>query len=409
MSDIAKQSKKPLIKRFFHAYWLILYLLFVTTPTYSVKLPCYAVCIVPVANALGTATPAKLTNAYYDMPSMFDDTKPPYRRPAYSRIHQILFNDVVKVVELKDTQALIELPGVLYETTHATAPQVTAWVASENLLCFSPNNSKLQQFPAPLSTNKEQFLKAISDTVVLTLPFHDPATDLTFSIGTRFVHVATTDDAYEARCFNPTSKQMTTITLPKQVAYLYEPQSPKAQRELFVRLVTSWAHPKNGFIPYVLGGTSAAEFVTQSQFHTSHFDNYAGYDWNYDRPRTGIDCSGLIVRAAQIAGIPFFYKNSITMARRLKETKTPQPGDIIWIPGHVMVISKLDPAMIVEARGYPSGYGKVQEIPLSEMFRGMKTFEQLIAGIPTKKPMDRLQKDGTVSEIITEYKVLTLV
>jgi hypothetical protein len=407
MSETVKQLKKHHLQRLL-GVGVILYLFVVTTPTYSVKLPCYAACIVPVANALGTATPTHLTQAYYDIPSMFDDSKPPYRRPGYSRIHQILFNDVVKVVELKDTQARIELPGVLYETTQAATPQVTAWVAAENLMCFSPHSTKLQQFPAPLSTDKEQFLKAITNTVVLTWPLYDPVTKLTFSIGTRFVHVATNADSYEVRCFNPTNRQMTTITVPKQIAYLFHPKSPQAQRELFLQLVTSWAHPKQGIIQYVHGGTSATEFITSKNFHSSTFDNYAGYDWNNDRPRTGIDCSGLIVRAAQIAGIPFFYKNSITMARRLKETKNPEPGDIIWIPGHVMVISKLDPALIVEARGYPSGYGLVQEIALPEMFRGVATFKQLIEGIPAKKPIERLQKDGSVSEIITEYKVLSL-
>jgi len=388
---------------------VIFSLLFVTTSSYSVKLPCTAVCIVPVANALGTPPPHHHQAAYYDTPSMYDDEKPPYRRPAYSRIHQIVFNELVTVRELKGDQAHIELPGVVYENNVTTALQATAWVAAETLLCLSPKGNLIQHIPEPLSTDKQQFLKSLINTVVLTQPHHDETTGLTFSLGTRFRHVATHQDSYEVDCFDPASKQVATITLPKDVSYKYEPLNPTAQRDLFVRLVTSWAHAPQGFIPYVHGGTSATEFLTAQNFRSCTFAGCAGFDWNSTRPRTGLDCSGLIVRAAQIVGIPFFYKNSITMARRLKETSSPQPGDIIWIPGHVMVISSLKPARLIEARGYPSGFGLIQEIPLSQVFQGVETFDQLVAGIPHKKPLNRLKKDGAVSEAFTEYKVLSLV
>ncbi len=64
-------------------------------------------------------------------------------------------------------------------------------------------------------------------------------------------------------------------------------------------------------------------------------------------PMSGFDCAGIISRAAQMCGIPYYFKNTYTLAHYLKSLSIDthlQEGDLIWIPGHVMIVSDLKTA-----------------------------------------------------------------
>jgi hypothetical protein len=130
-----------------------------------------------------------------------------------------------------------------------------------------------------------------------------------------------------------------------------------------------------------------------------------------NKPQPGLDCAGLIARAAHLAGIPYFYKNSLTIAKHLaplNKKETISEGDIIWLPGHVMVVSSLKDNLLVEARHYSHGYGKVHEIPLSHQFKNINSYEQLAAHFFNKKPLQRLDKSGKVVQVLPDFKILKL-
>jgi hypothetical protein len=112
-----------------------------------------------------------------------------------------------------------------------------------------------------------------------------------------------------------------------------------------------------------------------------------------------------------LAGIPYFYKNSLTIAKHLaplNKKETISEGDIIWLPGHVMVVSSLKDNLLVEARHYSHGYGKVHEIPLSHQFKNINSYEQLAAHFFNKKPLQRLDKSGKVVQVLPDFKILKL-
>jgi len=130
-----------------------------------------------------------------------------------------------------------------------------------------------------------------------------------------------------------------------------------------------------------------------------------------ESPKTGLDCSGMIARAAQICGIPYFYKNTTIIERfltPLAKGNKPIPGDIIWIPGHVMVVADFINNTLIEVRGYKHGYSKIHEIPLNEEFKGINTYHDLTNAYHNNKAIIRLDSSGNERETITSLKLLQL-
>ena len=127
--------------------------------------------------------------------------------------------------------------------------------------------------------------------------------------------------------------------------------------------------------------------------------------------KNGFDCSNLILRAAQISQIPYFFKNTTTLKKNLK-TISPneklEAGDLIWVPGHVIVVADLDKNTIIESRSYSHGYGKIQEIPLNEEFKNINTFEDLLKHFFDNKKIKRIDKNKKTIADLKNYKILKL-
>src|SRR3990167_1494271 len=92
------------------------------------------------------------------------------------------------------------------------------------------------------------------------------------------------------------------------------------------------------FIPYAWGGCSYTATCTDPHFQlkttsvTKHLPQPQRRWFSYPtynlKPATGFDCSGVILRAAQIAGLPYFYKNTVTILNNLKPlTATDELAD----------------------------------------------------------------------------------
>lgn len=216
--------------------------------------------------------------------------------------------------------------------------------------------------------------------------------------------------------FNPTTNSFFTTAIPKAILIIDLPSSWDDKIKLFVRLLTMYAHQEAGFIPYVLRGASFTRTIDESyQEKTgtcqSALCTYYEYNNFADVPKPGFDCSNFITRAAQMAGIPFFFKNSLTIAayvQPVSATQSLQSGDILWKQGHVMVIADTEKHTIIEARAYNNGSGQVQEIPISAAFKNIATCDELLAAWRNGQTIERLGDDGTVIESITDFELLSL-
>jgi len=78
----------------------------------------------------------------------------------------------------------------------------------------------------------------------------------------------------------------------------------------------------------------------------------------------------------------------------LKQGEKIREGDLIWIPGHVMVVASLPNNTIIEARGYRAGYGKIHELPLNKLLKILQTGLSWNRLASTKKPLNLLNKEG---------------
>ena len=92
----------------------------------------------------------------------------------------------------------------------------------------------------------------------------------------------------------------------------------------------------------------------------------------------------------------------------LKAQDALQEGDLIWFPGHVIIVSNITDNMIIEARGYAAGCGKVHEIPLANLFRDMKTYDDLLNAYFSGKRLILLNERQENQCTLTDYKILKL-
>lgn len=338
------------------------------------------------------------------------------------RIHQLLLHETVEIVSEDGDEVCIIIPQLFFITHEHHKPQAMYWTLKKNLISFEKlgiqkeNLTKIPQSPSyktPLHINQN------ANTVALTKPFFDPITQQTLSAGTRFIvdiskkleqHVA-------VFVYDSNIGGFKTSFIPRDRIIPIQNRSMQQAITCFVSLLKQWAHCHSGSIPYVWGGSSFTHCCNHPFKETKKRLVNGKYIDVYERnecskyPLSGFDCAGIISRAAQICGIPYYFKNTYTLAHYLKSLSIDmhlQEGDLIWIPGHVMIVSDLKNNKIIEARGYSSNYGIVHEIPLQEIFKGIKTYSDLINVYHHQTPLTRLNKEGDEVEEIKKYKILKL-
>ncbi len=334
---------------------------------------------------------------------------------ACPRVHQLLFNETIEILEKRGDEIKVRVPNLFYQTSSSNTPQTDYWTLAANIRDLDTITKKeWAKIPAPISF-KSSIRPNRQPIATLTSPYYDRKTKMTFSAGTRFACV--NRGAKKVRVpvyrFNPKRGVHETISLPKNLLYQSNSAQPDQQRAHFAHILQQWAHTP-GTIPYVWGGCSFTEAHRSNQFNaipTKKGGYYTRPGNKKGAPKTGFDCTGIIARAAQIVELPYFLKNSYTIARNLpllQANEHLETGDIIWIPGHVIVISDTKNHRVVEAHAYGSGYGKVHELPINRVFKDISTLNDLEIAFRKQTPLLRLNSKGTVFATYQQCKLLTL-
>lgn len=341
------------------------------------------------------------------------------------RAHQLLFNERVTVLEERGPEAKVQISNFYFLKANQSTPVDTYWTLKKNLTYLNDLKLKkvdLKKIPPPISYKQKNLSKSEQDSVVtLKKPFYDPTTKEVYSVGTRFVcsngqslKGAFGDGFFEVYILDPATQKIRTTQISKRSCIRNYFKNPEDQIKNFVQVLRLWSYQKDGFIPYVLGGWSWTVLCDNDDYeiHKQKEGEYAieRKKWSHTS-KAGLDCMGIIGRAAQICEIPFYMKNSTTLLQGLssiKPNENVEVGDIIWYPGHVMVVSSVKKNLVIEAVGYERGNGKVEEHSIEKVFQNIKTFDELKNQALEKKPTSVLCYDGKIWGTYKNVRILKL-
>lgn len=376
--------------------------------------------VVPVADMIypsaKTVFPKKsVFNFYKSIPfAPFDSKDGTY---SCFRLHQALFNEIVEIVSEAENEICIKVSNCFFKNSSDNYNS-TFWTLKTNIMPVDNLKKKainLSHIPNPINYKNPQ--GSIQKIISLIFPFHDQKTNLTFSVGTRFVYESKNNSTYAAYIFDPKLMLIRKSEIPTNICFDNQEKLSEEQRiNKFINILKRWAHLKSGFIPYVWGGCSFC-FAAKDKFELVEQKEKKELKRFYDYPsykkitKTGMDCSGMILRATQICGIPYYFKNTLTAEQNLEslnENDSISNGDIIWFSGHVIIVSDVKKNLCIEARHYDHGFGKIHEIHIKKLFKNIDNFDKLLEAFKNKASLERLNKENKVAQIIPKFKILKL-
>lgn len=396
----------------------------ITLPTYALQ---KAVINVPFTDLIGqpiqTIYPDKSPQAGYD--EIVRQAEPTRACP---RLHQALYNDIVEVIKTTQDEACIRIAHTYYLIPSSPTPQTQYWMLKKNITLLddlTAHNIAHDHLPDPINFIDTNHLALNhADVVTLTQPHYDSKLHTTFSVGTRFVRIPLSQrnkrkrsSYYTVFAIDYKTLKEHTIKIPQQKCIITDHTKTHNERITdYVNLLKKWAHLKQGCIPYTWGGTSFTNHIQgnfKEKTHTTDNGDYVFYEYEKDTqcPKSGFDCSGVIVRAAQICGIPYFAKNTATIAHALAPLSTEQTlsaGDLILIRGHVMIVSDVQKNLLIEARSYGHGYGKLHEIPINKVFEGIENYKDLTDAFFNKTVIKRKDIQGKVRDTFANLQLFPM-
>lgn len=359
-----------------------------------------AFCTIPVADVVGT--PLDTIDMYHQLP--WDYIGSTENCP---RLDQLLLHEQVTVLNERDGQACIELPTSIFYDQITNEMSSLFWVPITTLTRLSRENSN--KTPS-YDTASGKFTNHV---VTLAQPWYDTKLQQTLSAGTNFVVINAAPPlpiqkklahTLPVWRYNNAVQRYEHIELPTaSILDQSIKRTHQEQRKLMVHIARTIVRGM-GKVPYTWGGASYTVRYNPMIWTTA--SSTIGPSNNLVRiidipiipvVKTGFDCSGLIRRTARMAGIPIHAKNSTTLKMTLESLKTGEQleiGDIIFIPGHVMIVSDIAQAKLIEARGALHDYGYVHEIPLSHEFKDVTSYEQLIKAHLDQEQVTRIDCQG---------------
>ena len=348
-----------------------------------------AMIAVPVTDALSKPAQTDPAMAYASLPYSPDssiDTCP--------RVHQLLFNEVGIVKEEQNGQVLIEFPHFFCEKRDTKERFAAFWLMASHIRVLQSQERAL--VPEPIQ------LQILEPIVSLIVPWTDKTTGNTYSAGTRFKSIPekNTPSHFAIVMLDPKTGLPHEALIDGLCAWFEHPREAKEAKKVFVSLLKVWANQSPQSIPYVLGGCSCISTMPEYFYRKELSQNATAWERpSAPIPHTGLDCSSLVLRAAQLARVKsnnalYACKNTTTIVQNLTPLGPSdglEEGDLLLIPGHVMIVSDLVRNLLIQAVSYGSGYGCVHEIPLSCEFKGITTYDQL-RSVPH---VTLLAKDGS--------------
>src|SRR5581483_1738068 len=185
--------------------------------------PYKAVVTVPIADIIDhpiqTTFPDKsVEDGYNSLPLCGGEPKSNFACP---RMHQLLFNEIVEVVEERNEEVKIKIPHFFYVTEKERRPQHTFWTMKRSLVPLSEFEKKglnTWKIPPPIRFDSKD--NSFSNVVALTMPFFDQKTKTAYSAGTRFVlanDTFTVNNEILVYAYEPQTASFNIISIPASI------------------------------------------------------------------------------------------------------------------------------------------------------------------------------------------------
>ena len=326
------------------------------------------------------------------------------------RMHQLKYNEVVLIKSAEKGNEEVECEVLnLFYVDGKQIKRSNFWMLKKNLMSLSKLSKKMDigVIPSPITMHQKPH-EYNRNVLTLALPWYDSTTNKHYAAGTRFMRCKSFDRkaAYAVYCVDYEHFNVEVCHVPKNKAVVQYPKTPEKATDLFLKLLKSWANENNGCIPYVYGGCSFTSRNTEGGYSLMRGKRCGSVVTFWERrsmgekPRAGFDCSGMILTAAQIVGMPYFLKNTYTISKRylrpLAVGEKLESGDLLWYSGHIIVVSDVQKNLLIESVGYEPGYGKVHEVSVSKVFRGIKDYATLVHAYHNGRYLQRLTRAGKV-------------
>lgn len=346
-------------------------------------------------------------------------------KDSLNRNHQTIFNEIIFDIEDIDQNfCLGKTKNIWHEFDDKNKiPIREDIIFKKDIILLSDllkEKISLNIIPPPIFDKEDKINK--TEIITLVLPWEEEISKQKYSAGTRFVHLSKfdTENKFCIIYYNNNIKAPSISFIPKNLTIDFLISNSKIfkkdKRKLFIEILKIWINTANSIenkvIPYVWGGASLVDLYDNNfkptEFPAQNLTNYK--EENFPENLTGFDCSGLVLRAAQVAGINYFYRYTGLLARLLTPIKYGQKileGDLIWIPGHVMIISDIKNNLLIEATGYKWGYGKLHQISLKNRMKNINSYKDLLKRFFKKDKLILLAKDG-VETSFEEFKILRI-
>lgn len=317
--------------------------------------------------------------------------------------------DIFNIVEYENGELInysgdyikIEHPFYFYEKNGKIVNQF--YINKKSFVKSQKINKKLKKYITE-SYYYDKFIKSdfISGTIINPVKIKFKNKKIFLYPGSRFRFLDSTDN-YLCGYMIKNKTDFIIFEINKDDVLLDEDisKSDEEKREFFISLLKGWlglSEKHKGTIPYFYGGT-AINFPLK-KLNKIRINDKNFYSWEKKDKKlnmiVGTDCSGLVCLAARISGFKFYLRNSFMQNKYLEKVQSVgdiKNGDIIWIPGHVMIINK-DENSIIEAAGYEGNFNGLVENKIYKRFENINNLDDLINLKNEKKPLILISKNG---------------
>ncbi len=372
-------------------------------------LPAQAVCVVPVANAfndyVGKKFPTPQTQQVKDLYHQVLAAN--VKNQDFMRIHQLLLHEIVTVLEQRGDELLIQCSDHFCQNNAGEKVFNTYAVLAEEFL-FLDQVKDFQLLPNPYEWYNGSSFK--TDTIfTLKAPYTDPSSGVTFSLGTRFVKQTKRLD--EVTVFVLQGKKMGTITIPTTYGIINTPRTP-AEKEACIIEQFMNACTGEKRIPTAFGGSSTTALFEKHEYKKTTLSlpdgtTIEGYTRTQESGiQSGFTMPELNFTFDRMCGAASFIKNTTTW-QRLGTPLAPDQAlknlDYICAKsGYLGRVISVEDNLVADIRSYSQHHGIARLVKLSENFKGIETYKDLVKAFHTGQPLQLFNDDQT--KIIVTFK-----